>query len=235
MKRTTTSAALLSSTCLLRYVTLRYVTLHFCIRDIARTITGCGQAWYSLQPIITWYPPTQRHLPSLPPSGMHSTVSKCSPGQRLLFFKRRWKGVRRQNTPEVSLNFARGLRSDSWNTHLHFCHNLVASEGYLANNDYMDRRSTWDITLDKGAYKTGALILELVKDVKNRSGKGWTKVWPPFCTKYFFRVDRDSQNLKQATNLWQVHDNVTSKQWLVWFTRVVQVLYTCRIWQTRPL
>lgn len=24
------------------------------------------------------------------------------------------KGVRRQNTPEVSLNFARGLRSDSW-------------------------------------------------------------------------------------------------------------------------
>lgn len=93
---------------------LRYVTLHFCIRDIARTITGCGQAWYSLQPIITWYPPTQRHLPSLPPSGMHSTISKCSPGQRLLFFKRRWKGVRRQNTPEVSLNFARGLRSDSW-------------------------------------------------------------------------------------------------------------------------
>ena len=142
MKRTTGSAALLSSTCLLRYVTLRYVTLHFCIRDIARTIIGCGQAWYSLQPIITWYPPTQRHLPSLPPSGMHSTISKCSPRQRLLFFKRRWKGVRRQNTPEVSLNFARGLRSDSWKLIYIFATTSLQADDCSAK-DIWQTMTTW--------------------------------------------------------------------------------------------
>lgn len=56
--------------------------------------------------------------------------------------------------------------------YLYFCYNFVVSEGYLVNNDYMDWRLIWDIILDKGVYKIGVLILELVKDVKNRSGKG---------------------------------------------------------------
>lgn len=81
--------------------------------------------------------------------------------------------------------------------YLYFCYNFVVSgwlffEGYLVNNDYMDWRLIWDIILDKGVYKIGVLILELVKDVKKRSGKGWMKVWLLFCIKYFFRVDWDS-------------------------------------------